>query len=216
MSRSVIIPRGFTLLEVLIAMTLSVMLLAIVTGGMRTVVDEWQDRSTGPFEEKVDNGLVLLQLQRALLGASPHSYIDQDTLEQNVYFVGAEDSVTWVSSVSPRANQQLTAWQLVMSERDGVVLKTAPAFADDPTLRLDEIAGALILPGYELTASYLTIDDVERPEWLEDWNGAEYQQLPMAVRLELENSDLNDDQQIELIVPFQHRQHESIQPVDIQ
>lgn len=216
MKRAAVRVDGFTLLEVLIAMTLSVILLAVVTGGMRAVVDEWQDRSTGPFEERVDNGLILLQLDRALLGASPHSYIDQDTLEQNVFFVGTEESVSWVSSVSPRATQQLTAWQLTTTERDGVVLKSVPAFADNPTERLDAINGSLIFRGYNLTASFLTIDDVDRPDWLDEWDGAEYQQLPMAVRLELENPDLDDDQQFELIVPFLHRQHESIQPVDIE
>lgn len=216
MLRAAVRADGFTLLEVLIAMTLSVILLAIVTGGMRAVVDEWQDRSAGPFEDRVDNGLILLQLERALVGASPHSYIDQDTLEQNIFFVGTEASVSWVSTVSSRATQQLTAWQLTATERDGVVLKSVPAFADNPTERLEAINGSLIFPGYDLISSYLTIDDVDRPEWLDEWDGAEYQQLPMAVRLELGNPDLDDDQQIELIVPFLHRQHESIQPVDIQ
>jgi general secretion pathway protein J len=174
---------GFTLLEVLIAMTLSVVLLAIVTAGMRTVVDEWQDRSTGPFEDKVDTSLILLQLEQALLGSTPHSYIDQDTLEQNVFFVGTEDTVTWVSSISPQARQELTAWQLTGTEREGVYLRSTPAYADNPTERLENRTGSLILPDYELNVSYLELDEIERPEWLEEWDGVEYQILPMAVRL---------------------------------
>jgi general secretion pathway protein J len=207
---------GFTLLEVMIAMTLSVLLLAIVTAGMRTVVDEWQDRSTGPFEEQVDTRLILLQIEQALLGAAPHSYIDQDTLERNVFFVGLEDSLTWVSSISPQARQQLTAWQLSGAEREGVILKSAPAYADDPTERLENTSGTLILPDYELTVSYLDIDEVERPEWLEEWSGIEYQLLPMAVRLRLTNPDVDSDREFALIVPLLHRQHEEIQPVDTQ
>jgi general secretion pathway protein J len=208
--------RGFTLLEVLIAMTLSVILLAIVTAGMRSVVDEWQERSSGPFEDRVDAGLILLQIERALLGSEPHSYIDQDTLEQNVFFVGTEESVTWISSVSPQARQQLTAWQLIGTERDGVVLKSVPAFAGNPLERLEETTGSLILPDFELVAAYLDIDDVDRPDWLDEWDGVEYQLLPMAVRLRLIPPVESDDDEIELVVPLLHRQHESIAPVDIQ
>lgn len=205
---------GFTLIEIMIAMTLSVILLAIVTAGTRAVVDEWQERSTGPFEERVDTGLILLQIEQALLGASPHSYVDQDTLEQNVFFVGTEESVTWVSSVSPQARQQMTAWELTGAEREGVILKSVPAFADNPMERLEESTGTLVLPGYELTLSYLTLDQVERPEWLDEWDGVEYQILPMAVRLVLTAPDDSDAADVELVVPVLNRQHESIQPVD--
>jgi len=205
---------GFTLIEIMIAMTLSVILLAIVTAGTRAVVDEWQERSTAPFEERVDTGLILLQIEQALLGAYPHSYIDQDTLEQNVFFVGTEESVTWVSSVSPQARQQLTAWELSVDERDGVILKSVPAFADNPVGRLDESTGTLVLPGYDLTLSYLTLDQVERPDWLEEWDGVEYQILPMAVRLQLTPPDESGASDIELVVPVLNRQHETIQPVE--
>lgn len=216
MNRRVPAQRGFTLLEVMLAMTLSVLLLTIVTAGMRTVVDEWQERSTGPFEERVDAGLILLQIERALLGAVPHGYVDQDTLERNVFFAGTDESLSWVSSVSPQAAQQLAAWQLGNDEREGVLLKSVPAFADSPLERLENATGSLVLPGYTLTVAYLDIDDVERPEWLEEWDGAEYQLLPMAVRLTLLPPDDSRESEFELTVPLLHRQHEDIQPVDIQ
>jgi len=208
--------RGFTLLEILIAMTLAVVLLATITAGTRAVIDEWQERSTGPFEDRVDTGLILLQIERALQGSEPHSYIDQDSLEQFVYFVGTDESVSWVSSVSPQAKQQLTAWQLSYVEREGVVLKTVPAFADNPVERFDAINGSLILPDYEMTVGYLDLDDVERAEWLDEWDGVDYQILPMAVRIELVPPDDSADEPVELIVPLLHRQHESIAPVDDQ
>jgi len=207
--------RGFTLLEIMIALTLSVVLLGMLTAGMRMVVDEWQD-SNSPFESEIETSLILLQLEQALLGATPHSYIDQDTLAQNVFFIGADDSITWVSTVSPQARQEMTAWQLQGGDRDGVRLKTTPAFADDPTERLENATGVVLLPGYDMTVSYLTLDDLDRTDWLEEWDGAEYQELPMAVRLTFSDSERPSDESIELVLPILGRQHETIQPVDVQ
>jgi len=204
---------GFTLLEILIAMTLSALLLGVLTAGMRMVVDEWQE-SNNPFEAEIDMSLVLLQIENALLGSAPHSYIDQDTLENNVFFGGAGDSLAWVSTVSRQAGQQMTAWQVTTADRDGVRLKSTPAFADDPGERLETAAGILVLPGFDLSVSYLTLDDLDRPEWLDEWDGAEYQQLPLAVRLEFSNVD-EPERDFELVVPFLNRQHETIEPVDV-
>lgn len=206
------IQAGFTLLEILIAMTLSVLLLGVLTAGMRQVVDQWQD-GNNPFEDQLDASLITLQFERALLGAWPHGYIDQDTLENNVFFAGGTETLSWVSTVSPQARQELTAWQLSGEDRDGVILKTVPAFADDPSERLEAAIGTVILPEQELRLSYLTIDDVDRPEWLEEWDGAEHQSLPLAVRLTLSSRDRPRDE-TELVLPILHRQHESIQPED--
>lgn len=206
--------RGFTLLEVLIAMVLSAVLLGTLTAGMSLVVDEWQDSNT-PLERILDHELLFLQLESALLGVTPHSYIDVDTLENNVFFVGTEESLTWVSTVSPQANQQLTAWQLLADERDGVILKVTPAYADNPEERFEELAGVPLFPDFDLEASYLTIDDQGRPEWLDEWLAADYQQLPMAVRLRLYEAEVGGDE-LFVTVPVLTRQHETIEPVDIE
>jgi general secretion pathway protein J len=204
---------GFTLLEILIAMALSVVLLGVLTAGMRMVVDEWQD-GNAPFEERLDKSLILLQVERALLGAMPHGYVDRDTLENNVYFAGGPQSISWVSTVSLQANQRMTAWQLLGDDRDGVVLKTTPAFADDPSERLENATGTLLLPGLELTVSYLTLDDVERVEWLDEWDGAENQALPMAVRLTFSDREQMVGDETEIVIPILNNQHETIQQVD--
>lgn len=214
MPRNARAQTGFTLLEVVIALTLSAFLLAILTAGMRAVVDQWQD-SSNPFENELDTSLIFLQIERALLGAFPHSYVDQDTLERNVFFLGSSDSIAWVSTVSPRARQEVTAWQLMRGDQGGVLLKSTPAFTDDPTERLDSASGALILPDMRLTLSYLVLDDFNRPEWLEEWDGAEYQLLPLAVRLSFESSE-RPENGTEYLIPVLHRQHEEIQPVDIE
>jgi general secretion pathway protein J len=207
--------RGFTLLEVMIALTLSVMLLGLLTAGMRFIVDEWQD-SNNPFETELDQSLILLQIEQALLGAFPHGYVDQETLEQNVFFLGDSESLTWVSTVSPQAKQELTAWHIHDDGRSGVMLRTTPAFADSPLERIDQATGTPLFADSRMVLSYLTLDDAGRPEWLEEWNGAEHQELPMAVRLTLTDEGRSTVRDVELVVPILVRQHESIQPVDVQ
>lgn len=204
---------GFTLIEVIIALSLSALLLGVLTAGMRTVVDQWQD-SSSPFEDQLDTSLVFLQVEQALLGATPHGYVDQDTLERNVYFQGSSDSIAWVSTISPQTRQRMTAWQLTVGELDGVILKSTAAFVDDPTERLENATGTLILPDMRLDLAYLLVDEFDRPEWLDEWDGVEYQLLPLAVRLEFTASDQSEDREMEFIVPFLQRQHEAIEPVD--
>jgi general secretion pathway protein J len=191
------------------------MLLGLLTAGMRIVVDDWQD-SNSPFETELDRSIVLLQIEQALLGAFPHSYVDQDTLEQNVFFLGDSESLTWVSAVSPQARQEMTAWQLRDDGRSGVVLKTAPAFADNPLERIENATGTPLIADARMAVAYLTLDDAGRPEWLEEWDASEYQELPMAVRLTLSGEGRSTATDLDLVVPILVRQHESIQPVDVQ
>ena len=205
---------GFTLLEILIAMSLSVLLLGTLTAGMSLVVDRWQD-SSSPLETELDASIVFLQIERALLGAMPHGYVDQDTLARNVFFAGGSETLAWVSTVSPQVKQELTAWQLSGEEREGVTLKAVPALADDPAERLELAAGTLILPDFELMLSYLTLDDLGRVEWLEEWDGPDYQSLPMAVRLSFSGGEAVGADDSEIVIPLLHRESDSIEPVDV-
>jgi hypothetical protein len=110
----------------------------------------------------------------------------------------------------------MTAWQLRDDGRSGVVLKTAPAFADNPLERIENATGTPLIADARMAVAYLTLDDAGRPEWLEEWDASEYQELPMAVRLTLSGEGRSTATDLELVVPILVRQHESIQPVDVQ
>lgn len=205
--------RGFTLLELVIAMTLTAMLLGMLSAGLYSVVNDWQRENTG-LDDTLDKSLVILQVDRALQAAFPHSYVDQERLSRHIYFQGTEDSVSFVSAVSPQRQGGLMAWQL-SDDQDGVMLKLVPAYADSPEERLEELEGTNVLPGYSLEVRYLVQEDVDSKEWLEEWDGSERQSLPLAVHLVLTPDDGDDPKAevLEVLAPIRAWRSQDIEPV---
>lgn len=206
--------QGFTLLELVIAMTLTAMLLGMLSAGLYSVVNDWQRENSG-LDTTLDKSLVLLQLDRALQAAFPHTYIDLERVSRFVYFEGAEDSVSFVSAVSPQRQPGLMAWQLA-SDRNGVTLKLTPAMADDPTPRLEQLEAVSILPNYSLEVRYLLQNDPESKEWLDEWQGAERQSLPLAVHIVLRPIDDDVDSEVlEIVAPIRAWRSPDIEPITV-
>ena len=145
---------GFTLIEVVLAMGLTTLLLGLLSTSVFIVVGDWS-RNSNSLDENLDLSLALLQVDRSLHGAFPHSYTNEETLNREIYFTGENDSLSWVSTVSPQRSSGLTAWELFAVTGEGVYLKLAPAFSDNPSLRLNESNPVLLFPGYDLELSYL-------------------------------------------------------------
>ena len=76
---------AFTLIELLIALTLSTLVMLMLAAGMNTVLNEWT-RSSNRLEESLDKVLVLLQIERALESAFPHKYRDQEENKDYIFF----------------------------------------------------------------------------------------------------------------------------------
>lgn len=204
--------RGFTLLELILAMALTALLLGMLSAGVYAVVNDWQDETSG-LDTALDQSLVALQLERALVAAFPHTYIHPERLNPHVYFAGDEDTLSFVSAVSPQRSAGLTAWQLY-AEDEGLMLKLTPAFADNPDARLDELDPITLLPGYRATFRYLLQRNPEEKEWLEEWDGTEQQSLPLAVHLVLiPLEDGRDQPQLEIVAPIRAWRHREIEPV---
>jgi general secretion pathway protein J len=206
--------RGFTLLEILIALSLTALLLSMLTAGVYGVVRDWDNNAEG-LERTLEQSTALLQLERALQGAFPHSYRNTDTLGREVYFNGLSDEVAWVSSVSPQRNSGLTAWRLYAVNDEGVFLQLAPALSDHPGQRLLDTEPILLISGYQAEFSYLFEDLQFERRWREEWDGALLQSLPLAVHMRLTrigHGNSRTDEVIDVIAPIRSTQHRSIQP----
>lgn len=204
--------RGFTLLELLISMALTAMLLGMLSAGVYAVVRDWT-RETGVLDETLDQALVILQLDRALQAAYPHSYIDPVRFARFIWFDGQPESLGFVSMVSPQRRAGLTAWRLGYDADRGVTLNLTPAFADNPDTRLQNLDPALLLPGYTLRLRYLSQPDNETKEWLEEWNGAALQSLPRAVHVILEPRNRDSGlERFEFLAPILAWRHDEIEP----
>ncbi|HEW97343.1 MAG: hypothetical protein DRR16_21460 [Candidatus Parabeggiatoa sp. nov. 3] len=208
---------GFTLLELLIALTLSTLVMLTLAIGMNIVFKEW-NRSSNRLDDSLKKVLVLLQIERALEGAFPHTYKDSDENKHYIFFEGEEEQLTWVSTVSPGRQAGLTAWQLLPDEKEkGVQIRIVPAFASDPTERLEENATMVTaLEGYQATFEYLYVDDKieEDTKWVKEWSAKKLQALPHAIRVRLEN-DIEGEDSLEIVATIMahHHQEPKFRPV---
>lgn len=204
---------GFTLLEILIALSLTAMLLTLLTAGVYGVVRDWDNNAAG-LENSLEEAVAVLQLERALQGAFPHSYRDPETLGRHVYFDGQADSLSWVSTVSPQRASGLTAWRIQVDRDEGLRLQLAPALSDNPASRLEAAEPTVLLSGYTLQIQYLFETADFNREWREEWNGSELQSLPMAVHITLQPDSRNRDKPVlDIVAPIMATQHRSILPV---
>ena len=205
--------EGFTLVEVLLSLSLTTLLLSLLSGGMFIASGEWS-RSSENLGLQIDQNLSLLQFERALRGAFPHSYANSESLAREIFFSGESDSISWVSTVSPQREPGLTAWRLYNDSSLGIMLQLAPAFSDNPQLRLDEAEPTIVLPNYRLQVRYLTPAGDRQMEWSTVWYGSELMSLPSAVHLEVTpaNSRANRGR-AELLTSLRSNNHRSLQPV---
>ena len=75
---------GFTLIEVILALGLTVMLLGLLSTSVFIVAEDW-NRNSDVLDESLDEALAILQIDRSLHGAFPHSFTDEETLSRSDY-----------------------------------------------------------------------------------------------------------------------------------
>lgn len=200
---------GFTLVEVILALALTTLLLGLLSSGVFIVAGDW-NRNADVLDESLDEALAVLQIERALHGAFPHSYTNTETLSRQLFFSGESDYLGWVSTVSPQRTPGLTAWELFNVEDEGVYLTLVPAFSDDPSLRLQETEPMLVFPDYQIEFSYLYEELDENRLWSEKWEAEELLSLPLAVYVRLEPYD-EDEEILEVLARVRNNLHRSIQ-----
>ncbi len=205
--------RGFTLIELIVAMTLTAMLLAMLSGGLYGVVRDWQRDGSG-LDATLDKALVVLQLDRALQSAFPHTYIDTEKVAKYVYFEADEHRLSFISMVSPQRQSGLTAWELSTDDKHGVQLRQTPAFSDNPDMRLTALKPVPLLPNYTAEWHFLFQKDPQTKQWVQTWTGKERQSLPIAVQLVLTpRNKKKGDEVVEIVVPVHSWRNPDIQPI---
>ena len=204
---------GFTLVEIILSLGLTALLLGLLSSGVYIVADDW-NRNSDVLDKSLDQALAVLQIDRALHGAFPHSYTNFDTLGREIYFHGEDDYISFVSTVSPQRSPGLTVWEMYSVADEGVYLSLVPAFSDNPTQRLSESEPILVLENYTAEFSYLYQDLNENRLWIDDWLGEEQLSLPLAVYVhfvpERDFEDVNEE--LEIVARIKNNQHRSIRP----
>jgi len=202
--------RGFTLVEIMLALGLTALLLALLSSGVYIVADDW-NRNSDSLDNSLDDALTILQLDRALHGAFPHSFTNEETLSRQIYFTGEDDYLAFVSTVSPQRTPGLMTWEIFSEEDEGVYVTLSPAYADDPAPRLEDAEPRLLLPGYRVEFSYLYEDTDEDLVWTDQWLAEELLALPRAVYVRF-TSMTDDDEVLEVLARVRNNEHRSIEP----
>ena len=205
---------GFTLIEVILALGLTSLILGLLSTGVFLVADDW-NRNSDVFDQSLDEALAILQIDRSLHGAFPHSFTNEETLSRQLFFTGEEDYLSWVSTVSPQRSAGLTTWELYSVAEEGTYLTLVPAYSDNPRSRLDEAEPTLLFPGYEVEFSYLYEELDENKAWIEEWEAQELLSLPLAVYARFTPVD-DEKELLEIVARIRNNQHRSIQPNDLE
>ena len=186
-------PSGFTLLELLISLSIMGLILLIVFGALRIGSRAWE-KGERDVEAHQRARIVLDLLKQQLASASLHEIKIGD--EKPFYLKGNDRSVAFISRIPvlPGNSTGMAYVQYVVQdevggdrERLSFYEDSALLFAKDRDRNVPEKDDFIVLiPEIEsLRFEYLkgSEKDKDQPEWQEEWDPVEDQGLPIAVRI---------------------------------
>jgi general secretion pathway protein J len=180
--------RGFTLLELIISLTIVAMIVLIVNAAL-SIGMQATDKGGGRNTENQRARAALALIARQLKSAYPLALQTESGIA--VYFSGKRDELNFVATTARPEVGGLEKVTYFVREQDGhrsLWLRTsAPTLPAD---LLNDREGELsqeteILPEIEAVSwEYLRQAQAQsRDEWTDQWNGKDERQLPLAVRL---------------------------------
>jgi prepilin-type N-terminal cleavage/methylation domain-containing protein len=184
--------RGFTLIEVVLALSIFALIAAVLYGAF-SLSHSAVEKSRASFEENQKLRSFTDLLGSYIRSAYPYRQAAQDTM---VFFDGQEDQLTFVSSISlamgGRGMSKIhVTWDAADGEGPVQLQEEVPVrlnLSDDLNpggLRNDVVIQERVK---ELRFAYLDPKS-EEEIWEERWDGREKLALPRAVRLSYRNHD---------------------------
>lgn len=173
--------RGFTLLEVILALSIVAAMLVITFGGLRVGLAAWQRGAHRAADLDHTRGLALL-LERALEGAFPYRLDPGDGQGPRVLFEGQPDRLTLVTLSPPfpaAASVAFTALSLA-GEVGGLTLRQQPL---PNRLALEALDPVLV--DAETTAVRFRYLGEKLAAWQDRWDISKEKVLPRAVEITL-------------------------------
>ena len=184
--------KGFTLLELLISVSLSVLLMMLLVLGLNSISRDWQKQGD-QLDHKLDKSLLLLQLEKALIGTFPYEYKETPQAKKKLFFSGSSTEIQWLSTVSPDRTKGLSLWHLKAEGTSGFTLSVLAAYPGSLKKQLEaynkthpELTYYFV--DHIISIAYLAEDKQEIKQWLTSWDAAQENKLPLGIRISLKDN----------------------------
>lgn len=202
------VEHGFTLLELLVAITLLGLLMAALFGGLRLGMRVWET-ADARLDASARIQIVQDFIRQRLTEALPLEGVLPELAEAGIGeppFQGTAEAVQFASLLPENLGAGVYLMELVLSEswyadgRGDLVLRWRPFEPDDQTTEEIEPEERVLIENIEaLELSYFgTIDPAQPPDWWQAWEGQS--ELPRLVRLRVRFAEDDERQWPELIV----------------
>jgi general secretion pathway protein J len=177
--------RGFTLIEMLIAVTLLAAMIAMLFGGVRTGID-----GAARIErrlEAVDDLRTTQYLLRRLLGsAQPLAQVPGGRL---IGFDGRADGIDFVAALPAALGGGLAEWRLRQDKSGRLEVLRTPLAGEGIDFDFADAEASLLLGKIKrLAIDYFGPDAEGKPAWSSTWR--EVDALPQLVRIRVEADSL--------------------------
>lgn len=194
--------RGFTLLELLLALGIVAFLLVIVSGGLRIGLTAWQRGEERTATLDRSRSLVVL-LEHALAGAFPYRVTTETEREPRILFDGRPDRLTFATLSPPLPGGPTTAFSAVSLAADGGGFALRQQVLPNRIV-LDRLDPVLV--DAQTTAVRFRYLGQEPEAWQEAWDITKEEALPRAVEITLVTGLGARSAQQTLTVPIQVNQ----------
>ena len=176
--------RGFTLLELVLALSIVAAMLAIVFGGLRVGIRAWQRGEERTESQQHSRSLNAL-LAQALGGTTPYLAAAAAGVQPDVLFQGEPDKLSFVTVSAPfplPAPIAFTAVTLSVDEGDkpGLAIREKALPNEDP---FEDVPPIVVDPTFT-AVRFRYMRDAEG-SWEERWDGAQERAVPRAVEVTL-------------------------------
>lgn len=199
--------KGFTLIEVLIALTLLSIMVVLLFGSLKICADSWEG-GENKIAEVNEVAVVYNFFQRHLIAAKP-LWDDFSGEERTFSFQGNTQFLQFVSSFpasAGKAGLQIFSIKLIEEDDEQFLRVTLTPFfpvAEGEEFQKEEVTLVNHVSNFKL-AYFGSEDGVSDANWQDEWLGKEIQPRLVKINIELENRIFWPDMVFELKVAGVH------------
>ncbi len=177
--------RGFTLMEVMIALTILSMMMVAIVSSLRTFANTQVslERTTARVDEmRMVSGFLRRSVEATISSGGGNRALSFDAVEgRETYFLGMASEFTWVAPVAAGAGFGGVYFMHLGLEGDALTVRWQPYRSGvTPVGWGDMQARALLQDVQEYRVSYLP---VHGGEWMDDWSDSS--STPVSVRMQI-------------------------------